>query len=122
VSYLDDPRVYFAAERTLLAWQRTAVALIGLGFVIERFGLYIRNIEGTDSGRLHVGPSLFFGVAFLLLGAAIAVVAAVQFSRFVHALSPTERPPHRSVWFAPAVNYLLAAAAAALAVWVVVTG
>lgn len=122
MSYLDDPRVFFAAERTLLAWQRTAVALIGLGFVIERFGLYIRNIEGEVGVRLHVGPSLFFGVAFLLLGAAIAVVAAVQFTRFVHALSAKERPPHRAVWFAPAVNYVLAAAAVAMAAWFVVTG
>jgi inner membrane protein YidH len=122
VSYLDDPRVFFAAERTLLAWQRTAVALIGLGFVIERFGLYIRNIEGVDPGHAHVGPSLFFGVAFLLLGAAIAVVSGVEFTRFVHSLSPPERPPQRTVWFAPAVNYVLAAAAIAMAAWFLVTG
>jgi putative membrane protein len=122
VSYLDDPRVYFAAERTLLAWQRTAVALIGLGFVIERFGLYIRNIEASDAAGLQIGPSLFFGVAFLLLGAAIAVVSGMEFTRFVHDLSAPERPAHRTVWFAPAVNYVLAAAAAAMAAWFVATG
>ncbi len=34
MSYLDDPRVYFAAERTLLAWIRTGITTIGLGFVV----------------------------------------------------------------------------------------
>jgi putative membrane protein len=28
-----------AAERTLLAWQRTAIALMGFGFAVECFGL-----------------------------------------------------------------------------------
>jgi putative membrane protein len=121
VSYLDDPRVYFAAERTLLAWQRTAVALIGLGFVVERFGLYIRTIAGAGDGG-HVGASLMFGVAFLVLGAAVAIFSAVQFARFAHTLSEPERPPRHPIWFAPVVNYLLAAAALAMAGWFVSTG
>jgi putative membrane protein len=122
MSYLDDPRVYFAAERTLLAWQRTAVALIGLGFVVERFGLYIRSIESGAAERGHLSASLFFGVAFLLLGAIVAIVSASQFARFIHGLSPPERPPGRPVWFAPIVNYLLAAAAIAMAAWFFLAG
>jgi len=36
MSNLDDPRVLFAAERTLMAWSRTAAGLMAFGFVIDR--------------------------------------------------------------------------------------
>jgi putative membrane protein len=39
---INDPRVYFAAERTLLAWIRTGLTVVGLGFVVARFGLFFR--------------------------------------------------------------------------------
>ena len=39
MSDLNDPRVFFAAERTLLAWSRTSITVMVFGFVVERFGL-----------------------------------------------------------------------------------
>ena len=51
-SYLDDPRVLFAAEHTLLAWQRSAIALMGFGFVVERFGLFLRMVRADFLGYI----------------------------------------------------------------------
>ena len=39
MSYLDDPRVFLATERTLLAWIRTEIAILALAFLIRKFGL-----------------------------------------------------------------------------------
>jgi hypothetical protein len=39
-----DPRIYMAAERTFLAWIRTGIAFMGFGFVVARFGLFLREI------------------------------------------------------------------------------
>jgi putative membrane protein len=122
MSYLDDPRVFFAAERTLLAWQRTAIALIGLGFVVERFGLFMRVVtNGAKLPPSHANTSLFFGVLFLIVGAAVALLATWQFRRFLRELSAPEIPRGQLTWTGPLINLLLAAAAVAMATWFVLT-
>lgn len=42
---LNDPRVFFAAERALLAWNRTSLSLMAFGFVIERSGLLLQMLK-----------------------------------------------------------------------------
>lgn len=39
---------YLAAERTLLAWIRTGLALMGFGFVVARFGLFLQQLPATQ--------------------------------------------------------------------------
>jgi putative membrane protein len=90
--YLSDPRVLFAAERTLLAWQRTAISLMGFGFIVERFGLFLQVVSATPLSPVHRGYSLWMGVAFLLLGACANVVSIIQFKRISKNFGPEEIP------------------------------
>ncbi len=116
MSYLDDPRVLFAAERTLLAWQRTAIALMGFGFVVERFGLFLRMASGQSLSVSQRGFSLWLGVVLLLIGAAVSVLAALQFRNVVRGLGEKEIPRGYWINLGVWVNFVLAMVALALAV------
>jgi putative membrane protein len=84
----NDPRVYLAAERTLLAWIRTGLAMMGFGFVVARFGLFLRELQAPLRGLLVGSPhgSLWFGTALVLMGVMVNLLAALQHTRFVHRL------------------------------------
>ena len=93
MSYTADPRILFAAERTLLAWQRSAIALMGFGFVVERFGLFLQLVGHQPQSGSQRGFSLGLGVLLLLLGAAVALISARQFRQIAKNLDPAVVPP-----------------------------
>jgi putative membrane protein len=85
---IDDPRIYFAAERTLLAWIRTGLTLVGMGFVVARFGLFLRIVRNAPDASASAG-STWIGVGLVVLGSLAIGIAAWQHAKFWHGLGKT---------------------------------
>ena len=103
MSDLNDPRVFFAAERTLMAWNRTGLTLMAFGFVLERFGLFLHVLRQAPS---HAGRDLSFwiGIAFIALALIVIGFSIVQFRRVLRTLKPVEIPQRYCTWSGIAMN------------------
>lgn len=115
----SDPRVYFAAERTLLAWLRTGLTVIGLGFLVARFGLFLQMVRRPSDPQPAPLESTVIGVGLVILGAVMIAAAAWQHRRFCSGLADAERPSR--YWLSLGVwsSALIAAAGLALGLYLV---
>ena len=120
----EDPRVRFAAERTLLAWIRTGLALMGFGFVVARFGLFLRELAmGHEATHPHsYGLSLWIGTALVILGIIVTLAAAQQHRQVIGRLNRGEDyvPPRWSLGLIVAV--LLAILGGAMVLYLLLFG
>jgi putative membrane protein len=85
----QDPRVYLAVERTFLAWIRTGLGLMGVGFAVSRFGLFLRELSAsaTHLPAHTTGFSVWSGVSLVGLGVVVNISAVIRHFQLIHELN-----------------------------------
>lgn len=119
---LGDPRVFFAAERTLLAWVRTGLTIMAFGFVVARFGLFLRLLavqqgQGAAQAEMHNHLSNVIGIALVLVGVGCMILGAIQHRNYVATLPPADVPRSHAPIYPIALSLFLAALGIVLAVY-----
>ena len=114
------PREHLANERTLLAWARTSITFIALGFGVSRFDIFLRQLRRVDTSHGGEGPgfSAAIGLVFVLAG---LLTAGAGVTRYLQARTQIEDGRYRSVaWPLVVLVSILCAAGVALMVYLVV--
>jgi putative membrane protein len=100
---IDRQREHQANERTFLAWLRTSIALIGFGFAIARFGLFLQQLDFAltqqKSQEHHLFNSQNLGLTLVILGILTIILAAWQYNRVFRQIERGNYRPNRLlVW------------------------
>jgi len=115
-----DPRVFFAAERTFLAWIRTGLALMGFGFVVARFGLFLREMAAMQGGPPPpAGVSRWFGIGLIGLGVLLTAASTATHVSTIRRLNRGEPFVGRPSWLGVSIALLLIVIGVLMAVYFV---
>ncbi len=91
----DTGRVtnHLANERTFLAWIRTSISVMSLGFVIAKFSLWLHEFGTRGEPRVRLpatGYSLPLGVGMMAFGCLLAIAALIHYRSVKHAIETGE--------------------------------
>jgi putative membrane protein len=118
-SIQQDPRVYFAAERTFLAWIRTGLGLMGVGFAVSRFGLFLRDFSNTQHAPAQTSTthSVITGAALVALGVIINIASVINHLSTIKKLSAGTWQPGQPSRTAVTLAILLALLGTGMAIY-----
>ena len=118
-----DLRDYLAEERTFLAWIRTGLTLMGFGFVVARFGLFLQAMQlarGGPAAHPH-GLSPWLGTAFIAAGIAVNLMSIRRHLHLVGQLNRGQFAAHGPSRQAVILALFLALVGIAMAVYLTLT-
>jgi uncharacterized membrane protein YidH (DUF202 family) len=89
---IRNRRVHMANERTFLAWIRTSIGIMAFGFVVERFALFVRQMEYLLGETIFTkgaaepvltgrGYSAAMGIVLVALGALMGVLSFIRYKK-----------------------------------------
>ncbi|MGV0106975.1 DUF202 domain-containing protein [Nostoc sp. DSM 114160] len=119
---IDRQREHQANERTFLAWLRTSIALIGFGFAIARFGIFLRQLNITITQQeppvSPLSSSENLGIALVIFGISTIALAAWRYNQvFWQIETGNYRPNRLMVWIMAGVVILLGFFCIPLLLW-----
>lgn len=122
----QDPRVYFAAERTFLAWVRSGIALMALGFVVSKFGLFLTLVSKAAPDAMagvqlmnDITYSDIIGLVLVLIGVMMILGAQFNHQHYVKTLPPENVPTMPVRWLSGLLTYSVAFSGIFLAVYLI---
>lgn len=105
----------------MLAWLRTGLAIIGVGFLVARFGLFLRMLRHPGTDITPPLASSLIGIGFVLLGATLIGLSAWQHKSFIRQMTFDQRPSNYSMHLATWISALVAVLGLSLAIYLLVS-
>lgn len=118
---IDRQREHQANERTFLAWLRTAIALIGFGLAIARFGLFLRELQTAVEDGLP-DRSIFsyqtLGIALVAVGLVVIVLSVWRYNQVFWQIEQADyRPSRLMVWLTAGAVLILGLLSIPFVLW-----
>lgn len=119
---IDRQREHQANERTFLAWLRTSIALIGFGFAIARFGLFLRELQSSVTGQDLPTHSLItsqsIGVSLVIIGIILVALSAWRYNKVYEQIESGDyRPSRLIIWITAGIVAIVGAISIPILLW-----
>jgi putative membrane protein len=112
---------HLALERTALAYVRTGLSMMAIGFVVARFGLVLRIMQVNSQPTPHAAPgrSLWLGTALVLIGSAVTGLSAWQYWKQIEQLNQSVQQGRGASWLAVTLALVLTVFGVAMSAYLV---